>query len=172
MKSIVGLLMLVSIAVAQLPPALVLEKLFVKIGTFNYIENGIGLRKTYYVSRGIELSWAESLTFCRAFGMDIVNLPTEEEANVFLKFTLDNGQYYDYVFVGATYIGNGANNFYWINTGLPVKYPIKFDVGEPSNSGGRENCLSLTKKTATSFVYNDIDCFGKTMKFACEYIAT
>lgn len=103
--------------------------------------------------------------------MDLVTLPTEEEASVFLKFSADNGIHFENMFIGGTYIGNGFNNWYWINTGLPVKYQIKFDAGEPNNTGGRENCLSLTKKPNNVFLYNDINCYGIVLKFACEHIS-
>ena len=92
--------------------------------------------------------------------MELVSLPTEEEADVFSELCANNAFHFEeYTHIGGSYIGNGLNNFYWISDGKPVTYQLKWAPGEPNNAGGKEDCLSIHKQPG-AFKFNDIHGYG------------
>lgn len=131
--------------------------------------NGVSTTKTYYVTRDIHLTWAHALMFCQSFGMSLVTLPTENEANIFLQHCANSNYLFNhFTHIGGSYIGSSMNNWYWIDDGVPVSYHLRMLPGEPNNAGGRQNCLAVQKYPG-SFVFNDIEGYGVYQeKFVCQ----
>ena len=102
--------------------------------------------------------------------MDLVELPTEAEEEYFLAQCQKHisqilGTNY---IVGASYVGVGQNKFYWMTTGEPIDYKLKFVPGQPDNFKGIEKFLSITKGRE-AYKFNDIDEHGKH-HFICQRI--
>ncbi|CAO1337685.1 unnamed protein product [Diamesa tonsa] len=169
MKSMVLLLVLVTIVVAENPETLVINQMFKNLGSLNYRLDGKDYTSTYYVSREIKLVWSQAFMFCRTFGMQLASLPTEELSDKFTRLCFLNAPFFDtFTHIGGTYIGAGLNRWYWISTGKPVNYHLKMKKGEPNNYGGHQNCLAVEKQNGP-FLFNDIDAFGRhEEKFVCE----
>ena len=41
------------------------------------------MEKTYFIPRHVRATWANTRVICKSFGMDILGLETEDEANLF-----------------------------------------------------------------------------------------
>ena len=79
--------------------------------------------------------------------MDLVELQSEEEMNDFIKklknietFALDTN-----IFIGGTKMGKSF--WYWLNGRQNIDLSGKWLSGEPRNVGGREQCLSIGKRS-------------------------
>lgn len=130
------------------------------------------VEKTYYASRDLKVHWSDALVTCKAFGMDLVELPLKAEADVF--FSLCSQQQYhlndNYYHVGATYIGAGLNNWYWMTTGKRISYALWYAPGQPDNKDGKEHFLSVYKNGG-SFSFNDLDYNLTKWNFFCQHIS-
>lgn len=78
--------------------------------------------------------------------------------------------YLNGVWMGARKVlDNGIGNYTWITSGKPV-IATRFLSGYADNTGGKEDCLHLTKasiKGSTKYGWNDLTCSVK-IAFACQ----
>lgn len=58
------------------------------------------------MNSNFQLNWAQSLTFCKAFGMNLASFETEEEQNHFLQLINDRWGYPQDVYA---HIGGSRN---------------------------------------------------------------
>ena len=129
--------------------------------------------KSYFITRDFKLNWGNALSFCKSFEMDLVTLETAAESDNFFNLCeKGTNNFYPYLFIGGTNIGVDKDSWYWMKTGVEIKYNLRFSEGEPFNAGGRENCLAIynnvDKKT---FGLNDLECYGDiAASFACEKV--
>ena len=101
--------------------------------------------------------------------MDVLSLDSESEANYFLNLLNKKASWFDqYTHVGGmTLKGGSRSEWYWVNSGARINYPIKWGKGEPDNDSG-EYCLSIVK-SGNNFYFNDIMCEkGSNLKFICQ----
>lgn len=114
------------------------------------------------------VSWINAFERCKAFDMDLVELPTAAESDLFLTLCTEQQiplKELDF-HVGGSYHGVGLNEFYWMTTGKRVNYTLKWGSGEP-NSPNKETCLAITKNKGI-FLFNDIDCILSPCNFICQ----
>ena len=137
------------------------------------LKNNFSPVKSYYSSRDLKLHWIEAFALCRTFNMDLVELPTEAEADYFLKLCAQkssdlNGKYFH---IGASYAGLGLNEYYWMTTGQRINYTLQWAPNQPDNRNGIEYCLSV-KSQPGNFMFNDINMDTTTdkWKFICQRI--
>lgn len=102
--------------------------------------------------------------------MDFVSFSTQEEFDAFVKYAEANHQKLEtYTLLGAyTPIAKSTEDYYWINSGKHLNYPMRFPPGEPNFLGGREYCLSLMKNGTNQLNHNDLDCSETPYKFVCQ----
>ena len=112
--------------------------------------------------------WIDAYVLCRTFSMDLVELPTEAEANYLLSL-LTQQDLKDAFHIGGTYVGLGLNEFYWMTTGQRINYTMKYAPGQPDNSHGIEKYLSIIEQPG-SYMFNDIDNGINKWKFICQRI--
>ncbi|CAO1327728.1 unnamed protein product [Diamesa tonsa] len=117
----------------------------------------------------LKLYWIEAFMLCRTFNMDLVELPTEAEANYFLTLCAQQDLKEDFFHIGGTYVGVGLNEFYWMTTGQRINYTMKFIPGQPDNHKGVESYLAVNNKPG-SFMLNDIDNGSTKGTFICQRI--
>ena len=112
--------------------------------------------KSYYASRDMSVTWLDAFKTCKAFDMDLVELPTKAESDYFLNLLSkkQNPPHFA-AHVGASYVGVGLNEFYWMTTRLRINYPLKWGPGEPNNDGGDEQFLTI-RKIPIGYKFNDI----------------
>ena len=110
---------------------------------------------------------------CRTFDMDLVELPTEAEADYFLRLCSQkksdlNSNFFH---IGASYAGLGENEYYWMTTGKRINYALQWGPNQPDNRNEIENCLSIQKQTG-SYKINDMNMDTSTDKweFICQRI--
>ncbi|CAO1327705.1 unnamed protein product [Diamesa tonsa] len=101
--------------------------------------------------------------------MDLVELPTEAEANYFLSLCTQQELKGDFFHIGGTYVGLGLNEFYWMTTGQRINYAMKYAPGQPDNLNGLERYLSVVDQPG-SFKFNDMDNGVTKWKFICQRI--
>ena len=101
--------------------------------------------------------------------MDLVELPTEAEANYLLSLLTQQDLKGDVFHIGGTYVGLGLNEFYWMTTGQRINYTMKYAPGQPDNSHGIEKYLSIIEQPG-SYMFNDIDNGINKWKFICQSI--
>lgn len=130
----------------------------------------IGKTKLYFVPRVIKTQWIHARSVCRAYGLEFVSLGNAEEAAAFLKYAEENHELLDhYVLLGGyTAVAKSTEDYYWVNSGKHLNYPIRFPPGEPNFLGEKEFCLSLMKNGTNQFNFNDLDCFDNAYKFICQ----
>ena len=109
--------------------------------------------KSYYSSRDLIVHWIDAYVTCRTFNMDLVELPTEAEANYFLRLCAQQELSGDYHHIGGSYVGLGFNEFYWMTTGQRINYSMKYAQGQPDNVGGFEKYLSIQNQPG-SYLFN------------------
>ncbi|CAO1396932.1 unnamed protein product [Diamesa serratosioi] len=120
-----------------------IKNFFREIGTYTLTNNiGQSYLKTYYVSRSLQLNWANAFSFCKANDMNLVELETEDEANNFLKMCADQKLEYWYHIGGSVEGSLNLWDYYWMTTGKKIPYSLYFMPGEP-NGNGEERCLSI-----------------------------
>lgn len=152
----------------------ILKSLFGSIAysTFlSILENTkIGKTKLYFVPRIVKTQWIHARSVCRAYGLEFASLSTPEEADAFLKYAEENYELLDlYVLLGAyTAVASSTEDYYWVNSGKHLNYPLRFPPGEPNFLGQREFCLSLMKNATNQFNFNDLDCSENAYKFICQ----
>ena len=134
--------------------------------------NPIGRRqlKTYYATRNVQLSWANAFSFCKANGMNLVELHSEQEVNQFLTMCSDNSLDY-FLHVGGSAEGmTDRLDFYWMTTGERISYSLKYHPAGKNNAGGKERCLSVAKQP-NKYTFNDVDCWQHFIwSFVCQQV--
>lgn len=104
--------------------------------------------------------WDQANVFCQGFQMGFASIETAEEQVYFLKMMQQNIKLLDY---HGPHIGGitvvGKTDWYWVNTGNKVNFPLSFSSGEPNNVFNNESCLALSKQSNT-VGFNDITCYG------------
>lgn len=126
--------------------------------------------KTYYASQNFKLTWANAFTFCRSFGMDLVELDTAVEADHFNKLCAEH----NYLFTSTVHIGGsdhgvGKNKWYWMSSGNEINYNMKYAQTEPNNVRGLQHCLAVYTHPE-SFAFADYDCDESESIFACQRV--
>lgn len=121
--------------------------------------------KTYFVPRHFKAEWMYTRSICRAYGMDILTLETETEANVFFELFKAKENLFDrYTHIGGMSEDANFLKWYWVTTGELINYEINFPIGEPNRSG---LCLAINKME--TLMFDDIHCYGGHQeKFICE----
>ena len=129
------------------------------------------VEKSYYASRDLKVHWFEAFLTCKAFGMDLVELPITAEAEYFLAQCAHQQIHLqdDFYHVGGSYLGAGSNDWYWMTSGKRVKYTMKFAPGQPDNFNGVEKFLSIFKSPG-AFMFNDVDYNFTKWNFFCQHI--
>jgi hypothetical protein len=109
------------------------------------------------------MDWVSAVSFCHVFGMTLASLETQEEHDHLLSLAknLDSQ-----VYIGGTDIGS-EGQFYWISSGQPIDYPVKWKAGEPNNVENTEHCLQLWIET-DGYRINDHVRSGNRQPFICE----
>lgn len=129
------------------------------------------MRKAYYVPRHFKAEWINTRAICKAYGMDVLTLETENEANCFFRLYKAKEHLFGcYTHIGAMTEDEKFLKWHWVSTGEPINYTIEFPRGEPNGSG---LCLAISKKVhkvhTEKFLFDDIQCFGACAnKFICE----
>ena len=126
--------------------------------------------KSYFLSRELEVNWIDAFVLCKTFNMDLVELPTEAEADFFLASCEQHVSPNNYYLVGASYVGVDLNEFYWMTTGKIIDYKLKYLPGEPDNYKNIERFLSI-KKGSDGCKFNDIS-LKDEHHFICQSITT
>lgn len=143
--------------------------LLIKLQEFQN-ENNQTVVKSYYVARDFLVNWKDAFITCKASGMDLVELPTEAEADFFLNLC-DQQQVFlkhQTFHLGGSYIGAGNDEFYWMTTEKRVNYKLKWAPGEPNNAGA-EKCLTIFKSGST-YLFNNIVPNSPVLNFFCQHI--
>lgn len=111
----------------------------------------------------------DAYVLCRTFSMDLVELPTEAEADYFLSLCAQQELQGQFFHVGGSYVGLGLNEFYWMTTGQRINYTMKYAPGQPDNRNGVERYLSIYEQP-NSYMFNDMDSGDTKWKFICQRI--
>jgi hypothetical protein len=113
----------------------------------------------YLLCTATPASWNDARSFCQQRGADLVIVDDAAE-NDFLAGLGLNAPW-----LGASDVAT-EGSWVWVD-GSTVSY-ANWNTGEPSNSGGIENCATmLTGDAATQGKWNDTDCTG-SRQFVCE----
>lgn len=101
--------------------------------------------------------------------MELVSLDSREEANRFLRLARRKASWFElFTHVGAiTLEGGNRYEYFWVNSGNRINYPLRFAPGQPDNFWGNEHCLGLIKY-GDEFFFNDFPCAEKKAKFICQ----
>jgi hypothetical protein len=105
--------------------------------------------------------------------MEFVSLETKQEADNFLSLCNKNMKLLNgFISVGAvTLQGKSTDQWYWVNSGKRINYPIAFLPGEPNFLNDLEFCLSVVKNSKDIFMFNDTTCNDPIERqFICEKI--
>ena len=100
----------------------------------------------------------QAFVTCRSFDMDLVELPTKAEHDHFLAMCQEQAHQFvgTSYSVGASYVGAGLNDFYWMTTGERVDYSLKWAPTEPNNINGNDKYLNV-RKYPGKFLFNDVN---------------
>lgn len=126
--------------------------------------------KTFYIPRYSRLSWIDSLSKCKDFGLELATFESLDEFQTMKKLCSNNTlNYTTFIHVGgATLNGGSQTDWYWITTGEKIAYKMPWLKGEPNNYKKIELCLSIG---LSEFNFNDIDCMvHDKMMFMCQKI--
>lgn len=133
-------------------------------------EDGRNQLKTYYLSRNVQLSWANAYSFCRANDMNLVELPTKKEADKFLTLCANYAPAFWYHVGGSAEGMSDRLDYYWMTTGEQITYSIEYLHEQPDNSNGKEKCLSIAM-SPNKFQFNDVDCWEHFIwHFVCQQV--
>ena len=69
---------------------------------------------------------------------------------------------------GLTTVGKSIDQWYWVNSGNQVNFPLSFNPGQPDNAFGKEFCLTLGVFSNNESYFNDIRCNERELKFICQ----
>ena len=125
--------------------------------------------KSYYLVKHLKTFWLHARGICQSYGMEFASLETKAEADHFLGLCDKNIALFtdDYTHIGAITMV-GKTDWYWVNSGKKVDYPIKWMVGQPDFYAANEFCLTV-RKTPGDFSFNDLNCYGAfESKFICQ----
>lgn len=127
--------------------------------------------KNYFIPRHLLAQWVDAVEICLVNGMEIVSFDSRAEFDSVAKMCK---QYTNYL-NGQTHVGavvfeaKSLVEWYWVNSGKRVSFPLPFAPNEPNCDGGNELCLSLSRDQNHDFAFNDINCSGSDYtKFICQ----
>ena len=107
-------------------------------------------------------------SFCKSYGMDLVALESEHEAEYFLKAC----ELASHSFEELSHIGgvsntiDGRDNWYWITSNGKVTLNLR--LKQESDKKNEKNCLQLVKNKH-GFSYARTNCFSNELqKFVCQ----
>lgn len=136
-------------------------------GTYS---DGTSYKKAYYLSSHFKAHWNVALATCHAYGMEMLSLESSDEESSFLTVcTLWRTLFDRFTHIGAlTTVEKSRTEWFWVNSGNKISFPISFSSGEPNSEDNNEMCLTMDKRSGL-FQYNDITCDGgMTAKFVCQ----
>jgi Lectin C-type domain len=117
--------------------------------------------KIYFLAKAFRETWMNSQSFCRSFGMDLVALESQHEADYFHKSCDRNVEEFEEV----SHIGgvSDGHDWYWLASQSKVNFDLKLDESE-----SEKNCLQMVK-VADHFSYTGVSCVdGSTRGFVCQ----
>ncbi len=109
---------------------------------------------TAYLACGDLKSWADAQAFCQARGADLATITSAAENDFLSKLGLDTPWF---GFTDAKVEGK------WVWVDASTGSYTNWSTGEPSNSGGNENCAAM----AAGGKWNDAPC-DQTHSFICK----
>lgn len=143
--------------------------IFFKIGAFILLavihESNTAASK--FVVSNEKVTFHEGFVRCKQNNMDPVEILSEEDERELEAVLpdIEAGWQFGYWIFATSLVNN--QTFYWLNSGRPLLY-TKFNVNEPNNVLGGENCLEiLNVGTTKNFKWNDVPCHNK-IKFICQ----
>ncbi|VDI68489.1 Hypothetical predicted protein [Mytilus galloprovincialis] len=122
-----------------------------------------------YLISQTSVDWADSVTFCKAFGSKLVEIESQKEDN-FIQTTLKHKHEHDSAPPHGYWIGLTdvviQNEWTWIDSGRELSNMYShWEKGQP-DSRQSENCGILWH--STGFTWHDDFCSDKVAFFICE----
>lgn len=131
--------------------------------------NGVAYTKKFWYPTHFLANWQDAKLLCNSYKMQFATLDSQREADTFLflygqkaaLFTIDS-------YIGAiTTILLSTTDYYWVESGLKVNFPLIFTAGQPNNQDGNQMCLAVNK--ADGYKFNDLGCYSAVpSKFFCQ----
>ncbi|XP_078493017.1 low affinity immunoglobulin epsilon Fc receptor-like isoform X3 [Ciona intestinalis] len=133
----------------------ILSCLSVAVGQITWHQLGTS---EYYIHDGTKVNYQAAVSACALLNATLARVKTTQVQQFLVQKINKRTSYY----IGLERINPTPTGFQW-NDGTSVTSGETQWSGEgyPDNSGGRENCVQLSKQ------WNDISC-GTTMKYICE----
>lgn len=113
-------------------------------------------------------------SFCHSLGMELASFDSNDEADWFADIFVNSGKIVevDWCFIAGIRMFPDATkskeNWFWINSGKKINYPISWHVGQPDNNNGYQWCLGVTKNGNRTNFYADIECYHREESFICQ----
>lgn len=127
--------------------------------------------KFYFLSVTFRANWMAAQSFCKSYGMDLLALESEHEADYFLASCEKSFESFEEL----SHIGGVSNaidereNWFWITSHKKVNFDLKLKDNKTEKKS-EQNCLQLVKQK-TGFSYGRTNCFGNELKkFVCQKI--
>ena len=105
------------------------------------------------------LSWSDANAACRAAGLQLASVQTAAENALLLTAAAGNA-----VWIGGTDAAS-EGTWVWSPSSTPLSY-TNWHPGQPSNSGGNQNCLSFNWGSPAG-KWDDDQCWPKR-KYVCQ----
>lgn len=110
--------------------------------------------------------------------MNILTIDSAEEQKTLLSFSTSKKGLFQNdtcIFVGGIAPVHDKNpaksSWFWFESGVKTSFPIKWNNGEPNNSGGQENCMSaFLSSTTKTIMFNDLPCSVTYCQFICQSV--
>lgn len=104
--------------------------------------------------------------------MEILSVETKPEADYLMGVLKNSTHLLDgetiFHIGGISFTPKSKKDWYWVNSGKKVGFPMYFAEGQPDYTNGIESCLSFIK-FHVDYGFNDIPCFGQwDRKFICQ----
>lgn len=110
-------------------------------------------------------------SFCKSYGMDLLALESEHEADYFLKSCEKSWASFEELshIGGVSNSNDGRENWFWITSHKKVNFDLKLKE-KKADMKSEQNCLQLVKQKI-GFSYGRTNCFGSELKkFVCQKI--
>lgn len=111
-----------------------------------------------------------SKSFCSSFGMNLMSLESDHEAQYFMKACENNSNSFEEItFIGATSeLIDDNEKWFLTTTGKEVNYKLEFATLNINSD--RNQCLALYKLDG-KFLYTKVNCNGnENQKFICQKV--
>ncbi|XP_027709974.1 C-type lectin domain family 4 member E [Vombatus ursinus] len=119
----------------------------------------------YFFSKDT-MTWTASLKACESMGANLVVINTQEEQNFLFRAKPSQREFY----IGLT-DQVVDNQWQWVD-GTPFNKSLSFwDIGEPNNIAGLEDCVTIRDSSNANHNWNDMTCFFKMYRI-CEMPVT